>query len=107
MYEIDNAGLKIFSLGLPTNLRSGLAILAKKGLGLKKLGARKLSGHPGGCSRVGSFQFHEFRYALAAGVRVQDTDLLLMNTHLHHGLAPTPELTGALDQLVTRGEITR
>jgi endonuclease/exonuclease/phosphatase family metal-dependent hydrolase len=107
VYQIDNAGLKIFSLGLPTNLRSGLAILARKELGLKKLGARKLSGSPGGCSRVASFQLHEFRYALAAGVHVQGTDLLLINTHLHHGLAANPELKAALEQLVIQGKITR
>lgn len=107
VYKIDNAGLKIFSLGLPTNLRSGLAILAKKGLGLEKLGARKLSGSVGGCGRALSFQFNEFRYALAAGVKVDGTELLLMNTHLHHGLETNTELIAALDQLVTRGEISR
>jgi endonuclease/exonuclease/phosphatase family metal-dependent hydrolase len=107
VYQIDNAGLKIFSLGLPTNLRSGLAILAKKGLGLKKLGGRKLSGPPGGCSRAASFQFNEFRYALAAEVQVNGTGILLMNTHLHHGLETNPELTARLDELVFRGDITR
>ncbi len=107
VYQVANAGLKIFSLGLPTNLRSGLAILAKKGMGLKKLGSRKLSGSMGGCSRSLSFQYNEFRYALAAGVQVNGTDLLLMNTHLHHGLETNPELIAGLDQLVARGEITR
>jgi endonuclease/exonuclease/phosphatase family metal-dependent hydrolase len=106
VYQIDNAGLKIFSLGLPINLRSGLAILAKKGRGLKKLGGRKLSGPPGGCSRAASFQFNEFRYALAAEVQVNGTGILLLNTHLHHGLETNPELTARLDELVSQGAIT-
>jgi len=107
VYQIDNAGLKVFFLGVPTNLRSGLAILAKKGLGLEKLGARKLSGSVGGCNRAFSFQFNEFRYALAAGVRVNGTELLLLNTHLHHGVETNAELIAALDQLVIQGKITR
>ena len=49
VFLVDNAGIKIGSLGLPTNLRSGLAILAKKDQGLKKLGGRKLAGTLGSC----------------------------------------------------------
>ena len=107
VFLVDNAGIKIGSLGLPTNLRSGLAILAKKDLGLKKLGGRKLSGSLGSCSRFFSFQYNEFRYLLAAAVTVQGRRVLLLNTHLHHGLEVTPEIEQALDDLVAGGQVTR
>lgn len=107
VFQVDNAGMRIGAAGIPTNLRSGLAILAKKGLGLEKLGGRKLSGPLGGCSRFFSFQYNEFRYLLAAAVTIEGRRVLLLNTHLHHGLEVTPEIERALDDLVAGGQVTR
>jgi len=107
VFQVDNAGIKIGGFGLPTNLCSGLAIVAKKDLGLEKLGGRKLSGSLGRCSRLFSFQYDEFRYLLAAAVTIEGRRVLLLNTHLHHGLEVTPEIEQALDDLVAGGQVTR
>jgi endonuclease/exonuclease/phosphatase family metal-dependent hydrolase len=107
VYLIDNAGLKFGSVGLPTNLRSGLTTLARKELNLKKLGGKKLSGPPGGCSRALSIQFTEFRYCLAAKITVNGHDWMLLNTHLHHGLEVTDEMRTAIDDLVEAQKLTR
>jgi len=107
VYLIDNAGLKIGSLGIPTNLRSGLTTLTKKSLHLKKLGGRKLSGPRGGCTRALSLQTAEFRYVLAAEVTVNGQPVLLLNTHLHHGLELTPEIRDAIESLVAQGQVNR
>lgn len=105
--QVANAGLKIGPWGPPGNLRSGLAILAKKDLRLKKLRGRKLSGGDGFCSPLLSLQLSEFRYALAAQIQVNGRPILLMNTHLHHGLEVTPEIRQAMDRLVEQGKVTR
>ena len=106
-FVIDNAGIKIGSLGIPTNLRSGLAILAKKDLRLRGLGGRKLSGPFGWISRWCSLQTEEFRYALAAEVFVNGRRILLMGTHLHHGPEADAEIRAAVAQLAAQGKITR
>ena len=105
VYQIDNAGLRLGGYGIPANLRSGLAILAKKDLALEALGGSKLSGPPGFCSTALSLQYSEFRYAVAAAVTVNGRRLLLMDLHLHHGPEVTPEMRSALDDLVEEGAI--
>jgi len=106
VFAIDNAGVKIGPVGFPTNFRSGLAILARKNLGLKKLGARKLSGPPGIVSRAVCLQFAEFRFVLAAKVRLAGRDVLLLNAHLHHGSELTAERAALLLEMVANGIIT-
>jgi endonuclease/exonuclease/phosphatase family metal-dependent hydrolase len=106
-FLIDNAGIKIGSLGIPTNLRSGLAILAKKDLRLRSLGGRKLSGPFGWINRWCSLQTEEFRYALAAEVFVNKRRVLLMSAHLHHGPEADAEIRAAVAQLAAQGKITQ
>lgn len=106
VYQVGNSGLKIGSVGLPTNLFSGLAILAKPELGLKDLGGRKISGGFGITSRWFSFQTHEFRYSHAARITVNGRPVLLLNTHLHHGPEVTREVREVLDRLVSENKIT-
>ncbi len=107
VWQIDNAGLKLGSAGVPTNLRSGLTILARKDLELKKIGGKKLSGPRGFCNDWMTFQFNEFRFVLAASITVRGKEILLLNTHLHHGPEVTPETKDAMNALVENGDITR
>jgi endonuclease/exonuclease/phosphatase family metal-dependent hydrolase len=106
VHVIDNAGLKIGSLGFPMNFRSGQAILAKPDLGLTTLGHRKLSGGFGWTSWHSAFQYSEFRDALAAAVTVNGRRLLLMGIHTHHGPAADADIQAALNKLVADGAIT-
>ncbi len=91
IYQVDNCGLKFFELiNVPQHFCSGLVILAKKQFQLSHRASRKLSGGLGFCTYPLSVQFHEFRYALSASVRIRLRDntfyeLLLVNTHFHHG----------------------
>lgn len=99
-FEIDNAGMKIGAVGLPINLRSGLAILAKPDLGYRPLGGRKLSGPFGWTGRWSCLQFAEFRKAIAGSIAVNGRRVLLIGLHLHHGPEADGEIRAALQHLV-------
>ncbi len=107
VWQIDNSGVKLGPIGLPSNLRSGLTTLARKGLDLKKVGAKKLSGPRGLCNDWVTWQFDEFRYLLAATITVKGREILLLNTHLHHGPELTLRTRQAMDSLVKEGVITK
>ncbi len=104
-WVFDNTGIKIAGFGLPTNLYSGLAILAKRDLGLADLGVRQLSGSLWYASRVACFQTSEVRTAGAATVRVNGREVLLVVTHLHHGPEITTEIREAIEGLARKSKI--
>jgi endonuclease/exonuclease/phosphatase family metal-dependent hydrolase len=104
----DLVGLKLFGVGLPLNLNSGLVTLAGRSLGLKKLEGLSLS-RPG-THRVhswGSWQLQEERFALFCEAMLPRWGrVLLVDTHLHHGLEATPEFLRELDQLCAELELS-
>lgn len=92
-FQPDLVGTKLFGVGLPVNLHSGLSILADKSLGLKWVEAISLT-RPG--TRLvrnwASWQLREERFALFCESMIPKWGrVLLVNTHLHHGLEGTPE----------------
>src|SRR4051812_45554695 len=97
--QTDLCGIKIWGKGVPTNLTSGLAILAK--YELRKLEGLRLSGSRWSFAMPHlSFQLVETRYALLAELRNSPMGrLLLVNTHLHHGLEPSQRLLEELQRL--------
>ncbi|MCZ7583842.1 MAG: endonuclease/exonuclease/phosphatase family protein [Deltaproteobacteria bacterium] len=107
VFSLDNGGLRVGSVGLPTNLRSGLAILARKDLRMEDRDKRKLSGPPGFTNRWLCFQLAEFRYGLAAKIHAGNREILILNTHLHHGIVLSDKLRRVIDGMVEEGVITR
>lgn len=86
VFHRDNCGTSLFNVGLPINLQSGLVVLVKQPLRIRKLEAVKLSGSFGGCEGVATFQLAEFRYALLTRIFHPDFGSFYgVNTHLHHG----------------------
>jgi len=104
VHKIDACGIRIGRVGVPTNVRSGLAILARPGLGLRRLGSVRLSG-PGGCSDAAGFQLGESRYALFAEVSLAGARLLVASVHLHNAPCGSPQFEERLAQLVRSGEL--
>lgn len=91
VHQIDQSGMKLFGVGLPKGLDTGLCILAHPKYKLKKLFGLKLSGSPGRIGSQFSFQFNENRFALFAQITLEDNQtILLVNTHLHHGTESHP-----------------
>ncbi len=107
-YQPDLVGTKIFGFGLPLNLNSGLVTMASSTLGLKWVKAVSLS-RPGTrwVRQWGSYQLSEERFALFCETMVPGWGrVLLVNTHLHHGLEPTPEFCSELDALAKNLELS-
>lgn len=88
----DLVGIKLFGWGLPLHLFSGLAILAKPIFPLDLIKAVRLSGGQGHSfvHKWASLQLQEERFAIFAETTRRGVGrVLLINTHLHHGLEAT------------------
>ena len=82
IHQVVNGGIKVGSVGIPTNLKEGLVILTRPGLSLQKMGAWKLSGSPGIHSDILSFHLEEAVLALVGKIKVGEGDFFLINVHL-------------------------
>lgn len=97
----DLVGLKLFGVGLPLNLNSGLAVMASKSHGLRKVKGVSLS-RPGTnlVHKWASWQLKEERFALFCESLLPGWGrVLLIDTHLHHGLESTPDVIEKLEKL--------
>lgn len=107
-FQPDLVGLKLFGLGIPYNLNSGLLTMARRPLGLKCLEGVSLS-RPGThlVHSWGSWQLKEERFALFSETMLPKWGrVLLINTHLHHGLEATPEFLSELENLAKEMELS-
>ncbi|HJU65356.1 MAG TPA: hypothetical protein VJ596_06735, partial [Gemmatimonadaceae bacterium] len=89
VHQVEACGLRVTpGLAVVPGLNSGLVVLAKSPLRLRKLKGLKLSGGPGGCQDFMGLQVNELRYALVAEIENPETGrrVLVVNTHLHSGL---------------------
>lgn len=74
------AGVRAFGKGFPLNLREGDLILAKRELGLKYLGHKKLGG-AGFCGNSFSFHFDNLTQAVLGSVNVGGREVYVCCTH--------------------------
>lgn len=102
-----NCGMSLMGLRLPVNLNMGIAILVRPPLQIKKILGLKLSGSPGFCNPYFTFQYAEFRYALfALAWHPQYGSLLLVNTHLHHGVEWSDQVREQIKNWEKEGVLT-
>ncbi len=102
--QVDQSGLKAFGFGFPMNLSTGLVILAKPEMNMKKLFGQKLSGNPGFTGVDFSFQLTENRYAVFASSDHADFGrTLFVCTHLHHGTENTELIESMLKRALGSG----
>lgn len=93
-FQPDLVGLKLFGVGFPFNLNSGLVTVAKKKWGLRRVESISLS-RPGMnlVHQWGSWQLREERFALFTEALLPGWGkVLFVNTHFHHGLEKTEKL---------------
>lgn len=98
IYSVALGGIRFGSLGIPTNMREGDAILVKKLWTIEEVGRKRLSG--GGIA-TNWFCFHlgEIIQVLLGKAVVNGTPLYLYNVHLHSGPFHGPALEAALTRL--------
>jgi len=105
-YQPDLVGLKVFGLGVPFNLHSGLAILASEKFGCKPVAAVSLSRPFNWVRKWASWQLKEERFALFSETMVPGWGkVLLVNTHLHHGLEATAQFLAEFDKVAAAHEL--
>lgn len=96
-YQMNQSGIHLFNLGIPINLRSGIVTLTKKHFKQKLVAKIPLSGTSWAFNKYFSFTLSEYRTALLTGISHPTLgDILLINTHLHHGLEWNKELQNIL-----------
>lgn len=86
IYNVGMSGIKIGCLGIPVNFKEGDAILARKDLDLRKVGAPRLSPGGGPIGNCASFHFAESNQAIAGRITMEGQAIYVVNTHLHAGL---------------------
>jgi endonuclease/exonuclease/phosphatase family metal-dependent hydrolase len=104
----DLVGTKIFGWGFPVHLFSGLAILTRPVLPLDLLAAVRLSGGQGRSfvHKWASLQLQEERFAVFAETHKRGVGrILLVNTHLHHGLEATEAFLERLKKAMDECEL--
>ncbi len=82
IHQVCNAGLKFCSIGLPTNFREGIAILARKSIQLELYDVWKLSRTFGAFGDAISFHTEEANFALVGKIMIDQVPLYLINVHL-------------------------
>lgn len=106
IHQVANAGIKLGPLGIPSNLRDGIAILARPSLRLEQVATWKLSGSPGIHGDILSLHFDEAEFALVGRVRHADVPMYIVNTHLSATPRVDDALVSELRRRVDAGEIT-
>lgn len=97
--QLDLVGLKLFGVGIPLNLNSGLMTSVASRWPFRQIEAISLT-RPGLnlVRKWASWQLREERFALFSETMLPHWGkVLLVNTHLHHGLESTPEFLIQLD----------
>ncbi|HXV76177.1 MAG TPA: endonuclease/exonuclease/phosphatase family protein [Candidatus Polarisedimenticolaceae bacterium] len=102
--KVTNCGIHLPPVKIPTNFNDGLAILARPGLGLRRVGHKRLSGDAI-CGESIGFQTRESRFVLFGEIRLGSRTVLVATTHLS---APPPladPFFARLDRLVAQGRV--
>lgn len=83
VHQVCLAGIKFGPLGIPANLNEGNAILARRSLQLEKWDVCKQSGALGIYGDIVTLHVDETIQTLIARVRVGDTPVFVLSTHLY------------------------
>ncbi len=106
VFRVCNGGLRLFGLGLPPGVGSGegLAILARRDVGMRHLATTKLSGL-GSVNRFWSIQLGPVRHAVAVRVEVQGRPVIVVNTHIRYGFPNRATFLKAWEDLFAAGHV--
>ena len=82
VHQVCNAGMKLLTLGIPSNLKEGIAILARQELRIRSQAVWKLSGSFGVYGDIIALHFDESEFAQVAKIEVNGRNVFVVNVHL-------------------------
>ena len=106
VYSVGLGGIKLGYLGIPINLREGIAILAKPDLGLSKVARIELSSGKGIITNFFTFHFAESNQATVGKISLSNCDCYIINVHVHAGFDKGHDLLKQIDLRYTPGTYT-
>ncbi|GAB4352028.1 MAG: hypothetical protein Kow0099_36230 [Candidatus Abyssubacteria bacterium] len=104
IHAVNNGGIRVGRIGIPSNLRMGIAILAKPDLRLERVGVHRTSG-AGIVSNFLCAHLSETRVVLAGVVRPHSQPLYLFCIHAHSSTPDTVEYRNRLREIMQAQEI--
>lgn len=108
VFQPDLVGLKLFGYGLPLHLFSGLVILSRPAWPIKTVDTVSLSGQRSFVHSWASLQVKEERFAIFAETKQAGIGrILLINTHLHHGLEATESFTASFSRVMEQMDLSQ
>ncbi len=107
VHQVCNAGVKFAALGIPSNFKEGIAILARKGLRLRSYAVWKLSGSFGVYGDLITVHFDESEFAQAATIEIGGNKMLLVNVHLSAYPPADSVVAGQLERWLAESAIQR
>jgi len=106
VHTVVNAGIKLGPVGIPSNLKEGIAILARPSLELEEIDVWKLSGPFGIHGDILAFHFGEVIVSLAARIIIDGTPIYLVNVHLYAAPPEDSVLAQKFSQLENEQGVT-
>jgi endonuclease/exonuclease/phosphatase family metal-dependent hydrolase len=106
IHKVTSCGIHLgVLLKIPKNVNEGLTILARRGLDLRRVQTKRLSGNAL-CTATFGFQTKESRYLLLGEITVEGRRILLATTHLSSPPYVPPGFEGDLADLLAEGVLT-
>jgi endonuclease/exonuclease/phosphatase family metal-dependent hydrolase len=88
IHQVCNAGIKFGPIGIPSNFKEGMVILADPKFKLNYFDTWKLGGSFGLFGDLISFHFNESNFALVGKINVDGSVFYLINIHLNANVPP-------------------
>ena len=106
IHHVCNTGIRVGPVGLPWNLKEGIAILARPALRLTPLTVWKLDGSFGLYGDISALHFDESEFALVGRITLAGARITLVNAHLSADPPPDSALAAEFRALAASGVIS-
>jgi endonuclease/exonuclease/phosphatase family metal-dependent hydrolase len=101
-----NAGIKIASLGIPSNWNEGLALLARKQFRIRFADVWEVSDGFGAFGDVLSFHWSERNIVLVSRIALKGREVYVLNTHLTAAVPPGAAADSVIGHLIAACALT-
>lgn len=105
IHSVGLGGIHFGYVGIPVNFREGDAILARKGLKLKSLGRKRLSGG-GIINNFMTFHLTDACQIIGGVIELDGKDVYIFNTHTHASPPNEPWFMERLEEARAEGRLT-